>query len=504
MTRENRSLVSALAACASLWLLTVPVMAQEPGSAAALLDPFLEEAFSLELTPGMAVAVVKDGEVAYLRGFGHADLDTGRPVTPETVFYIASSTKSFTGLSAAILHERGELDLDAPLSRYLPGLKMHEGLSADAITLRDLLTHTHGIANNGPVSYRAAFSGDLSPEIGVELVRHHPPAESGRGFRYGNIGYNIASLAMDAALHAGWKDVLQRELFDPLGMSNTSGYVSRFDELQLAMPHGMEPDGLRRLRYGKADANMHAAGGLVTTASDLARWLEANLSEGRIGGEQILIASAVAEAQRPQVEQQDEFFQFERTGYGLGWNTGSYGDESFTHHFGGFSGFHAHVSFMRERGVGVAILTNASSGTLLADLAARYIYDTLLEVPGAAEAFREELEAMPAQVAGLKGRIKADRDRRAARPQELPHPLEAYAGVFENEAFGRIELKVVDGRLEARMGQAWSEVEVYDDEKNMLRIELTGGGTVVPVTFEDGSQRASSIQFLRREFRRVD
>jgi CubicO group peptidase (beta-lactamase class C family) len=468
----------------------------------ARLDGFIEAAFELDITPGMAVAVVRGDQVVYLRGFGYADAETRRPVTPETVFYIASSTKSFTGLATAILHERGKLDMDAPLTRYLPEVELHKGLDPNEITLRDLLTHTHGIRGRGPVDFRSAYSGDHTHQLLVDLLRHQVPAENGRAFEYGNIGYNTASLAMDAELGMSWKDVLEREIFAPLGMSSTTAYVSRVPEDRLAMPYRMEPEGFSGLPYTKGDENMHAAGGVVTSAADLASWLRANLNEGRVGGEQLLSAWAVGESHRPQAEQDNQFMSFKRTGYGLGWNTGSYEGDPFTHHFGGFSGFHAQISFMPEHDVGVAIMLNSGAGQL-ADLVSRYIYDSLNGKPDVEARYAEELERGAQRAAQSRERIAADRARRASRPQDLPYPLEAYAGVYENEQLGRLEFAVVDGKLEARMGRLWSPVEVYDNQKNMLRVELTGGGEVVPFIFREGEESAAALQFLRTEFRRL-
>lgn len=475
---------------------------QDYGELGERIEGFVESAMSLDAAPGMAIAVVRGDETLYLGGFGFADLETRRPVDEETVFYIASSTKSFTALAAAILHERGELDLDASLSSYLPSVRLADGLDADEITLRDLLTHTHGIGNTGPVTFRLAYSGDHTHDRLVELLESHAPAETGREFRYGNIGYNVAALAMDETLGVHWKDVLEREIFGPLGMRSTTGYVSRIDEGRLAMPYGADLEGWRRLPYTKGDANMQSAGGLVTTAADAARWLRAQINAGRLDGERILDPEAIAATHRPEATQDGSFGPFERTGYGLGWQTGRYDDDSFTHHFGGFSGFHSHISFMPEHDIGVAILLNTSAPPM-ANLVATYLYDVLRGVPDVEAKYEAELEAAREQVAELRDDIRADRERRAGRPQDLPYPLEAYAGAYENEELGRFELELVDGRFEARMGLVRSDVEVYDNERNILRVELTGGGSVVPVRFDDGAGPATAIEWLGRRFERV-
>ncbi|MDX1579315.1 MAG: serine hydrolase domain-containing protein, partial [Gemmatimonadota bacterium] len=418
--------------------------------------------------------------------------------------YIASSTKSFTALAASILHERGELDLDAPLSRYLPRAELHEDLDPDAITLRDLLTHTHGIAGVGPIVFRTAYSGVHTHDQLVDLLPTHGPAENGRAFRYSNVGYNIASLAMDATLDAPWKDVLAREIFGPLGMRSTTGYLSRIPRERLAMPYGVVPEGYVRRPYSKGDDNMHAAGGLVTTVADAALWLRANLNGGRLGGERILDERAIAETHRKQAEQDATFLGFERDGYGLGWVTGSYDGDTVLHHFGGFPGFHAHISFMPDHDLGVAVLVDSGSGARLADAIARRAYDELRSVPNLDSKWEAELASLADAAAERRARVAADLERRAARPQDLPHPRAAYVGAFANGELGTIEVSLSgDGALRARIGRMESEVEVYDAEKNMLRVELTGGGTVMPVEFEEGEDRAVRLRWLGRVFERV-
>jgi CubicO group peptidase (beta-lactamase class C family) len=465
----------------------------------AALDPAVAALFALDMAPGMAVVVVRGDEVIYLRGFGHADVERGRRVTPETVFYIASTTKAFTGLAAAILDHRSAFDIDAPLSRYLPDARLQPPLSADSITIRSLLAHTHGIGNGGPVVWRTAFTGDLgSNEQLVALLAEHPAASTGREFAYGNIGYNTASLAMDRALGRSWKDVLEQEIFRPLGMRSTTGYVSRVPADRLALPYGAEPHGFERIDYGKTDGNMHAAGGLVTSAADMGRWLEAQLEGGRVDGRQLLSAAAVAEGQRLHATTDANRRGVRQVGYTLGWQVLLHGADTVYSHGGGFAGFAAHVSFLPRHRIGVAVLANESSlGSALVDLVARRIYAQVL---GAASAW-EWPEGIAQQVEQAKHGIAADRARRAARPQTLLFPLDAYAGVYRDAAFGDIELRIVDGRLEARAGAARSDVEVFDAAQNQLRVELTGSGNVVTVRMEAG--RAVALEFAGRTFERV-
>jgi len=478
--------------------------ATTPSPHYAALDSFISRAFALDVTPGLAVAVVQGDRIIYARGFGYADIEAGRRVEPDkTLFYIASTSKSFTAFLAALLDHRGELDLDAPISRYLPELRLRSPLSADAITLRHLLTHTHGIASDGlhPIVVRTAYTGVYTDSLLIDLLGDYPPSPTGREYNYGNLGYNIAGLVIDALMDRGWKDLQRKDVFLPAGMRQTTARTSRIDRGQLAMPYAADPQGYHRIHFAKEDANMHAAGGHLTTAADLARWLEAHMNGGRIDGRQIFPAEVVAETHRQQATQDRDFAYFHRYGWGLGWDLGTYEGDTLIHRFGGFPGFRSHISFMPRHGIGVVALVNGGIGSRLTDLVAAYAYELLRGKPGIEGKYERMLAQFAERAADLRRRIAEGRAERAGRQEPLPHPLDAYAGTYENRELGRIEWRVVDGKLRAEMGVMRSDAEVYDAAANQLRVELRGGGEVVEFVFKDG--KAVALRYMGRDFTRV-
>ena len=191
-----------------------------------------------------------------------------------------------------------------------------------------------------------------------------------------------------------------------------------------------------------------------------------------------------------------------RHGWGLGWDLGTYDGDTVVHRFGGFSGFHSHLSFMPDHDIGIAILVNnAGAGGRLANTISTAIYDVLLGKPNIEARIAERLVQVRNQAAQAHEDIRQDIERRASRPQTLPYPLDAYVGVYDSPALGRMEWSLVDGKLHVAMGVARSVVEVYDAEANQLRVELTGGGSVVGFTFE--GQRATSVIFSGQTFSRV-
>jgi CubicO group peptidase (beta-lactamase class C family) len=465
----------------------------------AAIDSTNNRMMSLGISPGLGVVVVRDTQVMYMKGFGFADVAAQRPFTPQTVFYIASTTKSFTGLAAAILDEQKKFSLDAPLSRYLPSLQLKAPLRADSITIRSLLTHTHGISNSGPVTVRLAHTGEYAGnEQLARLLIHHGAAESGTAFRYGNIGYNVATLAMDAHLRRGWKETLQSVLFTPLGMTSTSGYVSRFPRERLAMPYRFTTNGFQPTPYGKFDSNMQSAGGLVTTLEDMSRWLEVHINDGRLNGKQVLPSAAVKEAHKVLAPTDANVRGNKMLGYGLGWNIMVMGTDTVLAHGGGFVGFTTHMSFIPGKRIGVAVFANNAELGPFTEVLAQEIY-RLINSGSAATA--KPLEEWRAQVERGRQAVIGELNRRAARPQTLPYPIAAYVGDYDNPIYGRLQMRAVNNKLEARIGHAWSAIEVFDATKNQLRIEIFGEGNVLNVQMK--GDRAEVLSFNGQSFQRV-
>jgi CubicO group peptidase (beta-lactamase class C family) len=483
-----------------LALVPIPTASAEEGSVPTTeLIQLLDTWHEVGVAPAIGVAVVREGEPIYTRVVGVADLATGQPASEATRFYIASTSKSLLGLTAAVLHADEKIDLDQPVTRYLPELVFRAPVKAEDITLRDLLALRHGLENGGPVVFRTAFSGEFSQEDLVRLLADYGPGEQGREFRYGNLGFNIAAMAMERATGSDWKTLVAQTVLEPAGMSSTTAWPSRVAAESLAMPHKTTPSGAERVHMGKVDATMHAAGGHVATLEDLGRWVAINLADGRIGGEQVFPVEAIATTHRQHVEQDREIGAYHRTGWGLGWDLGAYGDEALISRFGSYAGFYSHLSFMPENRLGVVVEVNDGMlGSFLADAIANSIYDLLLGKGDDAHAAVARAQAM---AAGGRQQLAAELEKRAQRPQILPLPFEAYAGTYTNDAWGAMIWSLAEGRLCVAIGVARSCAEVYDGSRHQLRVELTGSGEVVTFAVEGESVTAAGyrgVDFVRQ------
>jgi CubicO group peptidase (beta-lactamase class C family) len=458
-----------------------------------------------QLVPGMSIAVTQGDRVVYSQGFGVADAASGRGVDEATAFYIASSTKALTATAVLALAARKELDLGASVAHYLPALRGRGRLNADAITLRHLLTMSHGIEDSGPVGFRTAYSGAFSSELLLELLAEYRQSGQAGQFRYANLGYNILGLILDPRRRDGWKDVVKREVLDPLGMRETSARVSDFEPRVIALPHDYGADGgFRRVRLAKADANMHAAGGHFATSRDLARFVAAHASGGRVDGVQVFPAEMIASAHRTHIEQRLGAWPFDRFGWGYGWDLSTYGGETIVHRFGSFSGYRSHMSFMPGRGTGVVVLVNGRGpAATAADVMAAFIYDRLGGKPNADAALRLGMADLRARAEAITTSLANDIAERRPRVAPLPRPLQDYAGIYDNVRYGRMEWRVVEGGLESQMGVAYSLGDVFDARQHQLRVDFTGAREVVEFAFPPGGGAARALRYRGETFERV-
>lgn len=470
---------------------------------AADLDAAVSRAMGVGVSPGLGVAVYsRDG--VYTRGFGVTDVGANERVSADTAFYIASSTKPLTALALATLHQRGVLNLDDPLAAFAPDAAFPAETRANEVRLRNLLSHTGGIANN-PLGYRVAFTGQHDPEtlwrlLAISSVNAEAPLGT---FDYTNVGYNIATVLTDRRLGVAWQDLLQREVFAPAGMVRSSARMSRATDWAVAKPHILTPEkALARIYLEKTDQTMQSAGGVIMSANDAARWLELMVADGRIGGRQVISPEVIAATREPLAAVGAEQEGYQRDNYGLGWHMGPYREERLYHHFGGFAGFAAHVSYMPARGVGVAVFNNNNVvGTGVTHAIANYVYDKTDGHADAEQRFTTALDEAAAMRDRIAERVAADRANRAARPWTLTRPRAAYAGAYENEAWGRIEIAAEGEALNLRFGVLRATATAYT-RPDSLRVEFVPGSGA-GIDFGGEEPVPPALTFQEAVFRRL-
>jgi len=446
--------------------------------------------------PGIAIVVIKDDRPIFVRAYGMADKEAGIKADSDTLFYTASSTKSFTALAAAMLDQEGKIKLSDPVTKYTPGIRFKNEIP-DKITIRDLLTHTSGLRNEALIN-RLAFTGQIDQrEIDYVFAKGTSFDEANFGkYSYTNLGYNIYGLALHYHLNKNWQDVLQERIFTPAGLNHTTAYISkaRAKKFKIVAPYVISTEGSdagKMVRSGleKTDENMQSAGGIFMSISDLGRWLNLNMNEGKLDGKQVVPADLIRKVQTGYTTSTRNQPPFSGGGeYGLGWQIGKYRNEKVVYHHGGFAGYRSHVSFMPERKVAVGVLVNNDAlGGRLADMLAAYTYDWWLQTESLEAVYASQLQETLTSYENRKQRFAAEAAGRANREWQLTKPFTDYAGKYRNDLWGTIEIAAKDKGLAVRMGYV-DTVATPFTEKDTIRVVMVPGGNGEVIGFIKGAE----------------
>lgn len=471
------------------------------------IDAFLVDAMTrLDTIPAISVAVVRSDGPIYRTALGEADIEAETPATPSTLFYIASSTKSFVGFALALLDSQGEIDLDWTLTELAPDIEFASELRADEVTLRHLLDHSHGLSGD-PIEFRLAYSGEHDPETLWRLLgRLEPNADAPLGtFDYSNLGYNVATLLIERRLGWRWQDIVDDRVLRPLGMARS--YTQRLEEARaasvFAAPYfGLAPGEPERLYLVKADETMQSAGGMYSTADDMARWLQLQLAAETGEDTPGFRADVVAASHRSTVALDSSFAGFPRTGYGLGWYSGDYKGATLYHAFGSFAGSRSHVSFQPDHDIGIAIMSNdEGAGFRFVDIAAAYVYDWYDDGPeAAAESGELALARLVEQASAGAAAIAESHAERANRPWLLSLPHAAYVGRYCDDDYGTFDIETRGNGLIVTMGRLHADAEAFT-ETDAIRLELVpNSGEVMRFGVANGAVETAHIfgsTFLR-------
>ena len=286
-----------------------------------------------------AILVAKDGKILYRNGFGEANFQTGAPFTPETPSNIGSVTKQFTAMAIMMLAERKKLSYDDPVSKYISEFSQSAHFSK--VTLRHLLTHTSGIPDYGDLAIDDSQL-DQKGLIAALLKKEHALAEPGLRYRYSNPGYALLAIVVERISGKRFADVLEQEIFEPVGMSNTFVYDSPTKKSAKAA--------VAYNQFGDVDDGSPTAipgdGGIYSTVEDLFKWDQALYTD------KLVRQSSLSEAFTPAKVQQGT------TTYGFGWNVVEEDGNKYLWHQGSQAGFRAFIERRLTDKVTVIMLTN--------------------------------------------------------------------------------------------------------------------------------------------------
>ena len=327
----------------SIMLLLVVTVSAVPAAGDTYSD-YLNAAYPAD-GPGATAIVVKDDEVLFLGARGMADLELGVPLNPDHVFRLGSITKQFTATSIMLLEQKGKLTVDDLITKHLPGYPTN----GYEITIEHLLTHTSGIFSYTSIpgymmgnEIRADLSTEELVDVFDDLEMDFGPGER---WSYNNSGYVLLGAIIEKVSGQSYADFVEENIFEPLGMNN-----SHYGGSQLVPGRA---SGYQAIEDGYTNAPFlsmtqpYAAGSLLSTVGDLARW-----NAGLFGGE-LLTAESVA-----RMTTEFTLNNGEGTGYGYGFSVREINGAHVIDHGGGIHGFSTYALWMPEAGIYVAVLCN--------------------------------------------------------------------------------------------------------------------------------------------------
>jgi CubicO group peptidase (beta-lactamase class C family) len=436
--------------CAVLLILLVSALSAngatsrpDPKKALAGLDALIERELRDQKIPGAAVAVVAGDQVVLLKGYGRRDIENKKPVTPDTMFPIASITKQFTVASLGTLVRQGKLDWDKPVRDYMPDFRLHDDYATLRATTRDLVTHRIGL----PRHDFAWFGSSLSREDLYKQLRHFSFSKDIRTrFQYNNFMFMTAGYLAGRLTGRSYEDHVRKSLLEPLGMTRTGFSLAELANDADAAT-GYELDNEQNLvvdTYESAE-QMAPTGGLNSTARDMVQWVRMMLGGGAFEGRRILQKADVDAMMQPNMPIGPLFFpEFGYQHYGMGMFVVSYRGHEIAQHGGNMPGAAAVVTFIPREEIGIVVLTNRS-GARLRDGLPYEIADRLLGLPhaGLVRRYADLERKMLAGEEAAKSEGVSDR-KAGTKPS---HPLEEYAGRYSDPGYGPLDVKLENGAL---------------------------------------------------------
>ncbi|MCO6436771.1 MAG: serine hydrolase [Phycisphaerae bacterium] len=428
------------------------------------IDPYVREALGKWQVPGLAIAVVKDGEIVLARGYGVRATGTECPVSADTPFALASVAKPLLATAIAMLVEEGKVRWDDRVKKHLPEFELAEPYLTEHVTLRDLLCHRTGVRRADLLAYAAGFD---AAEILRRLKYLEPIAALRTQHIYNNHMYTVLGEVVNRVSGKPWEEFVVERIFRPLKMNSTTTTVAADDSEIVALRHWRSDQGIVAR---PVDHDMYS------TVRDMAQWLRMELSEGRFEGQQLLKAETVREMHALQFSipikspPKNNVYAAQFLGSGLGWDVRDYRGRRVVSKGGSWG---AMVGMMPEEGLGVVVLSNLDleylSALLMYDVFDAYLIGPEMawnqakwettwlrnEPPGAAYRPRDEAKA------------RLEKERVADTQPSLP--LEKYAGSYDSRLYGPLVVRHDRGRLAVTFAGFTAELSHWQNDSFYAR-----------------------------------
>ncbi len=422
----------------------------------AELEAYIDKAMDDWKLPGLSIAIVKDGETVFLKGFGVRELGKPARVDVDTRFGMMSTTKAMTAMAVAMLVDEGKLSWDEPVQKVLPWFSMPDAAFSRKLTVRDTLRHNAGLGADADLLW---MRGDLSTRQILERVRNLTPAyEPYSSFSYANVMYQLAGELVSTASGMPWDRFVETRIMAPLGMNESSptyaGMLAQHDT-NVSVAHFEIKGRYKQVGDGTVDS-VPAAGAAWSSATDMARWMKFLLRGGTVDGKHLVSQKNFDELFRPQVlVPASEFYPTAKltlphwTSYGLGWFQQDYRGHFIAMHTGSIDGRTSIIGLMPDAKLGVYIFGNADH----VELRHALMWKVMDLYTGAPERdWSKDFLKLYADQKAETRKKERESDGKRVQGTHPSHPLGDYVGTYVHPAFGDIEVTLDKGKLKLHFG----------------------------------------------------
>ena len=486
-------------------LLAPPAPAADQPIDTAAVDRAVQEALGAWEVPGVAVAVVRDDEVVYLKGFGVRELGRNDAVTPDTVFPIASCTKAFTTTAMAMLVDEGKMSWDDPVRKHLDYFHLADPLADANVTLRDLVTHRAGVGPNDLLWYRSPWSQE---EIIRRIGRVKPEYPFRAGFRYQSTMFTAAGHCVASAAKMPWADFIRERILDPLGMKDTSFTTTAAERAaDHSSPHRPGASGRLEVIPWYTIEVPDPAGSINSTARDLARWARFQVGDGTFGGKRLVSAANLAETHTPQniirLEGSPRSMNPDtlQMSYGMGWVICDHRGRLLWEHAGAIDGFRSQVTLVPDARLGIVLLSNRHQSWMNLALS-NTLVELLLGLPK--RDWNDYYHGV------LLREMRENQERLREREAQRHHQtdpsreLSAYTGTYEEPAYGTAEVTLADGHLVWHWNSFTCRLAHYHYDTFTVESDLLGNPRAVFTLGPDGEVASLRlVDVMGVEFKKV-
>lgn len=402
------------------------------------INDYVKEAIDKWQIPGVAIGIVKDGKLVYAKGFGEQAMGSGKSVNSNTLFMIGSNSKAFTGTALAMLDHEGKCDLNDPVIKWYPRLKMQDPWLNDNLSLTDIVTHRIGMETfQGDFMY---WDSDLMQHEIIEKFGQLKPIYAPRTkWGYCNAGYVLAGKCIKEISGQKWHSYLNNTFFNPLEMNHTYCYVSDLEHVSnVAKAHTIIDGKTKVIPYGNID-NLAPAGAISSTVEDMSHWLIMQLDNGNYNGQEVLPEEVIQKTRTPYsiVGQGSHPFNTSHFDlYSLGWALQDYEGREIVSHTGGINGFLTSVTMIPDENLGILVFTNTDQNYFF-EAVKWEIADAYLELPF--QDYSNKYFTFFERNKLNEEEEIASWQEKVAENIEWPTDISNFVGTYNHEVYGNIE-----------------------------------------------------------------